>query len=1447
MAGVKAEYKTATDGRQTFDQMVKYETSGVSQDEIKELVTHGGKLEDAQELFYATEGAGTDEDKLKEVLKGKTPAQIEVIRQRYAELHKGRTLDDDILGDLSGREDLDVGHTLKYGDPDTFAQQLDEEKDPEKRKKLLEGMKQMLRERRDFEESGTIGQIFALGADPMNSADQLEEAVKRADLYNTALTSFQERNKGKKPEEIQPDPLLTAARANFEMTYGGTLEAQEQVRAQIDSYADAIAQVGAAVAGIAVTVATFGAAGPVVAALYGAAASAAMAMALKANLKGAAYSWEEAGVDLAVGAIDAAVSAATAGASKAISGALAKAAAAQAAKMAAKEGAEKASESVVKAYLKEAMKEVLENAIQAMPTAAAQAMLDDNTWKSDDPWGSIGMATLKGAGTGAAVGLGMKGAKDLAGAGIKGIKGALKGKGGGIEVGGIKAGGGEHVKAGDLGGGTKLGTEPGEVRVGGDAEVGAPKGEPAGGVKETADVEPKSATDIPEKPTDLPQAADPDVAAKAAEDGKLPEGTHPPDPAKTELHSPDAKADGGTTTHDTPHGKVDGETGRVEGTPAEAAPARKPSSDDVGKALSMDDLKNRYGMPEGNVKKIKAIADEHGVIIDIRPTTPHAEPMLREGTALPKPEKLKAKTINEVDVQIGLGKPEDLGKVGFFEPKEGGAPRRPDNYEALPEKQKKAIDDRIKQRKEEFADYRGDMDKLVGEKLITIQPDGTVINQGLSKGEKGLPFTGDHDVFDIRAKDGTKLSPEKYQAVKQALLDADAGIMHGGVTGWEVDSPKTFHTEAGQKSYGKMVADHSPGGKEPLVRIGDGDPKGVWYEPAAPAPGSTDAGAAGTPHAVPDPKAGGAAGTPDPADPAGRGAPSPVPDPAPEAPGPRAGGGDPAVDTKLRDDIDAATGVKKGAGYESDMAKLREQYEAQAREAQNVTEVRTTRTDPISDHLGNPITFPDGRPWGYQIQGAFEVRRFQYEGGGLSQVTIKVAVDAKAGVGLAELNRLKADVHAGVDAHYNSGRTLPNGDRLNVQVEFVPKGSGEHLTIEVGMKGVDTRADQTHWFVGDDPTVHAHELGHQMGLLDEYIDPRAINRSSPTAPGVKTDNSLMGNFWSSSGGVEAGTSLKERHLAQIGGDIDAARAGTATATPAPAGPRAPAPDVNVPPMPEMSTAQMDRMADLHQRVGGKDGWGELGFHSVDDMKRHFAKFGSVDDALADLEARQAVRETLGGTAGTGPDKPASTAKDQTSAGEPHGAHDEALRESAEGTDEPSYWEAQALGQMEPDALPPEIVNPTDLPEYRASIEEASGKFGQLTNIEQGKNVALGGADEQGLSGWRGDQAGATERARQEGIEAGHETEPHMFDPKGSEGQYESSHSERKAAAGTTDQHFASSKDMCPRCQDWFAWRARSTGMPQFVGDPSGVRVFLPDGKRLLVPHPSGADLALAGH
>lgn len=1307
MGDLRSAYSETTGGSQTFDQLINEETSGYSQLEIQDLVAAGGKLSDEQELYYATAGIGTDEDKIREVLKGKTPAEIKKLREAYAKKHPGHTLDDDILGDLSGRDDLDIGHELKYGDPETFARQLAQQKDPAKRRQLLEGMKTMLRERKAFEETGAIGQVFALGGDPMNTAEQLEDAVKRAEDYDKTLDEFQKAHPGMTPADMAKDPGLVAAKANFEMNYGGTLAAQQEEREQIDAYADVAAQVGAAIAGIAVTVATLGTAGPVVAAIYGAVAAAASTMAIKSQLRGAAYSWEEAGVDLAVGTVDAAVSGLTAGLGKGVMQALEKAVAAQMAKEVAKEGAEKVTESAVKVWVKEAMEEAIENAVQGMPSAFVGSMLDDNTWKSDDPWGQILKATGQAGAMGAGMGVGIKGAKDLGGAAFGKIKGALKGEPR-VEGGPIPAGAGEpKVEATAP---SELPSEPGEPRAGmpepntQPPEV-KPLDLPPEGVPDAAaekalagDLPPEAngadvtkGGKLPDSAAPEPRASEVGVEGRAAEpEGRatagsekgtggevhtaaddavitdLPDGSvaqlpddqltdraanieafeafHQSDPAREvallrndvtgeyvivqgdrgsvslgrdnpnwakdllspeqlgrgewvyeahshpiegpgkataelerwpsggtkggdfngvaaeslrtgkkvseELHymteagpekltygyDPNAEKpyfierpgpDGSLERHEfktideyhrffddkfhmEPGGPIadnfpgarepidpDAPTkrpGELEGPPtkregkgrasaepfatdvpepeaksladagSDTAPRGRPSADDVGRTLTDADLAQRYGMPEANVRRIEAVCAEQGVIVDIRPTTPHAEPMLREGTALPKPEKVKAKTINETDVLIGLGKPEALGKVGFFDPAVV-EPHRPPDFESLPKSTQDKIDQRIKQRKEEFAVYQTDMQALQDAGKIRIEPDGTVINTGLVPGGE-LPFTGDHDIFDIRARDGSPLTPQQYQEAKAALLAADAGVMHGGVTGWSVDAPETFHAPGGQKSYRGMVEAHSPGGTEPLVRLGDGDPKAVWYEPA---------------------RAAGATGGPGEA---------------------------------------AATGGP-GAG----------------------------RAAPTGNQPESPL----------------------------------------------------------------GERLAPGSDR--------PPGT-------------------------------------------------------PLSPAEEAELTRL---------------VDDQRLDMLGGDV---------------------------------------------------------------------------------------------------------------------------------------------GEIEID---PAAVTSLDLPEYEEGIGRASDLFAGLPDVESRKNVAAGPDAVPEKSGYGGAGAEPSERVRAEGLEAGYEPASHVFDPRELEGIYESSHSERKRAAGTSDQYFASSKPMCPACQRWFAARAMLLDMPIFVGDPTGVRVFLPNGSQARVPHPSGAD------
>ena len=168
------------------------------------------------------------------------------------------------------------------------------------------------------------------------------------------------------------------------MNFAGAVEAQEQFREQIDAYADIAVQVGAAIAGIAVTAATLGAGVPfMAAAMWGAAASAATGMYMNADLRGAAYSWEEAGLHAAVGVVDVA---------------------------AAGLGARYLGPLVKQAGMLQLVAGALADGLEGVPSALLEAGLDEALWASGDPGGALLKTGGMALGTGAALSVGFEAA-----------------------------------------------------------------------------------------------------------------------------------------------------------------------------------------------------------------------------------------------------------------------------------------------------------------------------------------------------------------------------------------------------------------------------------------------------------------------------------------------------------------------------------------------------------------------------------------------------------------------------------------------------------------------------------------------------------------------------------------------------------------------------------------------------------------------------------------------------------------------------------------------------------------------------------------------------------------------------------------------------------------------------------------------------------------------------
>ncbi|MBL9014319.1 MAG: hypothetical protein JNL83_09085 [Myxococcales bacterium] len=223
----------------------------------------------------------------------------------------------------------------------------------------------------------------------------------------------------------------------------------------------------------------------------------------------------------------------------------------------------------------------------------------------------------------------------------------------------------------------------------------------------------------------------------------------------------------------------------------------------------------------------------------------------------------------------------------------------------------------------------------------------------------------------------------------------------------------------------------------------------------------------------------------------------------------------------ILDKLETATGVQKGPAYDRDMADLRQFYADQEGEAQQgVARSGVTQDGQYGWRYGNKaFTFSHG------------VVNFE----------VRVHLDT-TNVTPAEVQQLKAQVHAGVDRHYNTQKLKVRGpdgaeSQLHLEIVFVDDAATSDIQVKV-LPG-NGPAHLNEWYVDGKPTTHAHEVTHGgFGIKDEYHDAtrRAPNRADPDGDGVYNDQSIMGNYWVGSwqdGVVDPGTSVKQRHLDEI--------------------------------------------------------------------------------------------------------------------------------------------------------------------------------------------------------------------------------------------------------------------------------------------------------------------------
>ncbi len=242
-----------------------------------------------------------------------------------------------------------------------------------------------------------------------------------------------------------------------------------------------------------------------------------------------------------------------------------------------------------------------------------------------------------------------------------------------------------------------------------------------------------------------------------------------------------------------------------------------------------------YGMLREQARQFNQIIDKraaewgHEIDIMVRPTNKDSLGHLAEMDG--KPEPIKAKSINVVDLKGGWSAAGTEGTIGYYTPEQISAsvgvpperivarvpdPEHPGELKWVagqrPSSVPEDVWDRAVQRVKEYWDEKAMMDQIVGRGLAHVDANGQVINQGISgyaldpdthalverpgAQAKGLgkPIVGDPDVYMFTDGKGNAL-PLWKQKVLEADLGA-AGVKHGAITAWDPHEPKNIAIQA---------------------------------------------------------------------------------------------------------------------------------------------------------------------------------------------------------------------------------------------------------------------------------------------------------------------------------------------------------------------------------------------------------------------------------------------------------------------------------------------------------------------------------------------------------------------------------------------------------------------------------------------------------------------------
>lgn len=286
----------------------------ILEDKTAALLRQGGVLSDTQEVTFAARGMGTDMNVLRRVAAGRSREEMQVLAANWEREHPGESFNDLLFGtndpernrgsafggEFSGRDWEDMRELFVFGEPVT----------PTDRAARAERQLAFEAASTNSWSSDELGylreDVAALHADiaSFNAADKAARQPGHENDFE-AWQTYERRLASVEANARAVDAAVSLHRRSVDVVadvagqiIGGVVIAAAAIAGAVASVLSGGTLSGAAIALIALTASLVGSA---------------LSMGAKAYYKGAAYGWEEVGVDLATAVVDAIVSYATAG------------------------------------------------------------------------------------------------------------------------------------------------------------------------------------------------------------------------------------------------------------------------------------------------------------------------------------------------------------------------------------------------------------------------------------------------------------------------------------------------------------------------------------------------------------------------------------------------------------------------------------------------------------------------------------------------------------------------------------------------------------------------------------------------------------------------------------------------------------------------------------------------------------------------------------------------------------------------------------------------------------------------------------------------------------------------------------------------------------------------------------------------------------------------------